>query len=436
MLTILRPTTTNQWLPSGNPIIYTLTENSYLGDNLMALITVYVNDEAVTKLKYPLVVNENLYVDVHDVINNALHSTFVNNATQMVAPASEWCSYKIGVREQYFDTQGREHITGEATTPVNYSWYAVAPREFEQNIPAFIKEFEPTATHLMFPLGARCVTTEFPSVWLNRTVRGFNPKCIRKCYTLKSVTPQTETFCYNDGTTRYANYFVVYVFTREKPYTMRKKFIFNITDMPNTQAWKFASVPVGVQALNNIQWTQVVKMSEEDESIINPETDGFYVVSFASAVFDGLTRIDTPVSAFTLFAIDNCHDDEFRILYKSTFGGWWQVRTHRKHYKENSYKSSVMTNRFYQTPSVDMRYRKAVGVKAESKLTLNTDWLQQWEVDEIEDMLLSPDIWIIRNGVYIPATLTDADYQISEVKQDKLVSYTFTFDIDAPNTLR
>lgn len=436
MLTILRPTTTTQWLPTGNPIVYTLNENAYLGSNLMALVTVYANSEPITNLKYPLTVNENMYVDVHDVLHNAMSSTFVNEATQMVSPASEWVEYKIGVREQYFDVNGEQHITGEAVTPANYAWYSAAPFEYDIAVTSFIKLFEPSASNPMRPLAVKTTFDALPALWVNRTVRRINPAVIDKAYVLKHTTRQTETFCFNDGTTRYANYLVVYVFGKDKPNYLSKKFILDVSAMPNTTAWKFASIPVGAQQLNDFEWTTVVKLNPEEEDFIDPNTDAYYAVAWTLNSYDSLQRTETPVSTYTLFALDFCNKDEYRILYKSTEGGWWQVRAHLKHYKADSIKSSVMTNRFYASPSVDMRYRKAVGVEAESTLTLNTDYLTQGDVFEVEDMLLSPDIWIVKNGLYIPATLTDSEYIISDVGQDKLANYELNFKIESPNTLR
>lgn len=436
MLTILRPTTTNIWLPSGNPMIYTITESEWMGSDLMALINVYVNDTLVTRLKYPLTVGESLYVDIHDVVHNSLKSTFVNETAELVSPTSEWAKYAIGVCEQYFDNNGEQHITGEAVAPANYTWFASAPFEYDRAVDSFIKVFEPSSSNVMHPLACKTMFSTLPALWVNRTERRLNPTAIDKAYTLKPNTRQTETFCFNDGTNRYANFLVIYVFGKDKPHMLIKKFILDVTSIPTTQAWKFASMPVGVIELNNITWTNVIKKSESLESYIDPATDGFYCVVWCHTAAQNIQQGDVPVSTYTLFALDTCQKDEYRILYKSRDGGWWEIRTHLKHYKDVEVKSSVMTNRFYQTPSVDMRYRKAVGVKATSTMTLNTDWLSRCGVAEVEDALLSPDIWIIKNEQYIPATLTDASYTINDVRQDRLVSYTLTFDIEAPNTLR
>lgn len=431
------PTTSSIWLPSGNPIVWTLKEQQELGHSMSALITVYVNDVAKVTLKYPCMYNETFYVDIHDVVHTALSDTFVNEATAMTFPTTEWCAYKIGVRTQYYDTNNEQHITYETVTNNRYAWYASADFQWDKNIESFSKYFELGGSKPMFPLSNRSYSIlGLPALWKNRTERIFDTKYLDKAYWVKHSTKLTQTWMMNDGTNRFASYFVVYVFAKDKPHFYHKKFVLDLTSMPATAAYKLATVPLGVTELNNITWTNVVKKYEELSSIITESEDLYYATVFTLNATNNLTLTETPVSVFTLFALDTCANDEWRVLYKSKVGGWWEIRTHLKHYRTDTIKTTSMKNRFWKPASVDMRYLSAVSVKAETTITLNTNWLQQFEVNEVEEMLQSPNIYIMKNDVYIPAILVDSEYQIADVKQDKLVSYTLTFQVDELNTLR
>lgn len=433
---ITYPTTSSVWLPSGNPIVWTLKEQQDLGHSMSALITVYVNDVAKVTLKYPCEHNVSFYVDIHDVVHTALSDTFINDATALTFPTSEWCAYKIGVRTQYYDTNNEQHITAETVTSARYAWYASADFQWDKNIESFAKYFEIGNSKPMLPLSNKQLVTEFPVLWKNRTERYLNPKYFDTAYVLKDTTKQTQTWFLTDGTNRFANYFVVYVFSKDKPHFYHKKFILDLTSMPATVAYKVASVPVGVTELNNITWTNVVKKYEELSSIITPTEDLYYCTAFTFDARDSLALSETATSVYTLFTLDTCAKDEWRVLYKTKSGGWWQVRTHLKHYRTDTIKTTSMKNRFWKPASADMRYLSAVSVKAETTITLNTNWLHQFEVDEVVEMLQSPNIYIVKNGMYIPAVLVDSEYQISDVRQDRLVAYTFTFQVDEVNTLR
>lgn len=433
---IIYPTTSSIWLPSGNPIVWTLKEQQDLGHSMSALITVYVNDVAKVTLKYPCEHNVSFYVDIHDVVHTALSDAFINEATALTFPSTEWCAYKIGVRTQYYDTNNEQHITAETVTNNRYAWYASADFQWDKNIESFSKYFEIGNSKPMLPLSNKQFITEFPALWKNRTDRYLNPKYFDTAYVLKEGTKQTQTWFLTDGTNRFANYFVVYVFSKDKPHYYQKKFVLDLTSMPATVAYKVASVPVGVTQLNDITWTSVIKKSAELSSIITPTEDLYYCTAFTVDARDSLVLSETATSVYTLFTLDTCAKDEWRVLYKTKSGGWWQVRTHLKHYRTDTIKTTSMKNRFWKPANVDMRYLSAVSVKAETTITLNTNWLHQFEVDEVEEMLQSPNIYIVKNEMYIPAVLVDSEYQISDVRQDRLVAYTFTFQVDELNPLR
>lgn len=435
MLYVTPPTQSYNWLPSANPIVFTVKETEYLGTSQVYLVDVLINDVTKSTLKFPVVVNQDTQIDIHDIVNNSLSSTFVNDTAALVQPSSEWCKFGVQVSQQYYDTNNEQHTTSPSIASTNYAWYAAAPFEVEKNILSFAKRFEPYGTKPMFPTSSQQVFTEMPMRYTDRTTLVIKPNVVDKAYVVKGTTRITQTWLTNFNGTRPASYFIVYAFSKEKPHVLTKKFVLDISSLPATNAGKYVTMPVGATQLNGITWTYTNIKSQSLTSQILPSEDAYYVTVWASDYRQSLLA-DVAVSSYTLFAFDTCPKDEIRILYKSANGGWWEIRTHQKHYDGYSVKTSSMLNSFRKPVSADMRYLKAVGVDVEETMTLNTDWLNQFEVDEVADMLRSPDIYIMKNGAYLPAVLVDSEYQIADVKQDKLVSYTFNFRVEKPATLR
>ena len=79
-------------------------------------------------------------------------------------------------------------------------------------------------------------------------------------------------------------------------------------------------------------------------------------------------------------------------------------------------------------------FKRVMHVEGNGTITLNTDWIgNQGVIEEIEEMLVSPDIYLVTNTelgevVYIPVVLKDQSYQIYNKKQDKLFQYEFEFE--------
>lgn len=141
---------------------------------------------------------------------------------------------------------------------------------------------------------------------------------------------------------------------------------------------------------------------------------------------------DTIYCKSVVFHVRDCRHDNYSLLYKSRFGGWWYIPTHLKHFRTLGITTETMELARLSV-SAHMRDRRAVAVKGQGQWQLNTDYISKQEhITEIEDMLLSRNIYIMKSNAdgvtYIPVTLADSSYSMADRKQDHLVQYTFTLN--------
>ena len=97
--TITPPTTIRNWIPSGNPIIYSfLTDNIY--PKLSYIITVNINGSNVAQLKYPVYDRKNLSIDFNRIVNDYIYSDFTNDKTNPYIVQNETVAINLKVMEE------------------------------------------------------------------------------------------------------------------------------------------------------------------------------------------------------------------------------------------------------------------------------------------------------------------------------------------------
>lgn len=207
---------------------------------------------------------------------------------------------------------------------------------------------------------------------------------------------------------------------------------------------KFVTVPVGVPQINDLAVTslQTGKIFFQltsygwnlgSQNYID-DKDAYYQVMLlkSNALFANQSNSTIPLTFRIVEGKDNNRREMnyVDILYYSKLGAWWQIPAYKKNYKETSIKTDSYTLTDTIAKTASSRNRKTAHVEATDEYVINTDWLNSYQISEVEDMIQSPTIYLCIGGVNIPVSLTDSSYTIDTTDKRNLKSYTFKFKTD------
>ena len=103
-ITITPPIKPDHWLPSANPIIYSISTTT-INARLSYIIDVYINGSQAVQMKYSVYDRSNMNIDLSRVVNDYLSENFVNDLTvnsgHFHFNPTETCSLSIKVTEEY-----------------------------------------------------------------------------------------------------------------------------------------------------------------------------------------------------------------------------------------------------------------------------------------------------------------------------------------------
>lgn len=446
MLTIKTPTTKDHWLPSGNPIVFSLSTTN-APPRLSYIIDVNVNFYIVAQLKYPVYNNNRMDIDVRKIVNDSLEDTFVNDeilsqANKLVYPQRETARVFITVREEYWN--GSAMIISDVITQsdIIYVWRAAAEFQDARKIWEYENDFE-------FDIYTQ-YNPDHPK-FLGPKVEGFDyannvekshyvgdPNFFRSRYKVSMNTIRTVSF-FTYGYTAApigAITDVIVVWCYDRNFIKTKEFTWNNPDANiysiSSFSKKVSQFPCGPANLNNVPWSNIILVNGATLNYIDPSEDKYYVI-FTHAGYDLYEEWGIRPIPFEIV----CNEyDTYDILYKTREGGWWQIRADRKSFRETTVNTSVKYNTWgrgaHQLVPNSKRFKQTVHTDADGTITVNTDWLNsQYFIEEIEDMIVSPQIYLIKEGtapVYIPVVLKDSTHKIWNKNQEKLIQYEFEFE--------
>ena len=447
MVGIKKPTKDGHWLPSGNPIVFTFsTTNTYT--RLSYIINVYINGVLACKLKYPVYDRQRLDVDLRSVVNDFLKDDFVNDNTvsiysELIYPKKETCSLYIEVEEEYWDGSSMVNPGVVNSTKEIFIWRAAATFQDARTVWKYEDDFTfDLNTHYRadFPkfLGAKLEPFDNANeveLVLNTTA---NPAFFRHCYKVSMQTVRTLSF-FTYGYTNAPIGSISDVFScwcYDKDFRCTKKMEWFNPDYTNyvfsDYAKKISQFPCTPPGLNSMPWDNQTLYTGTSNNV-DVREDKFYVI-FSHEGNDKFGEWGIRAIPFELVPCNQY--DTYDILYKTREGGWWQIRADRKSQKSTEVKTSVKLNTWgigaNQPVPNDWRSKEVMHTEANGTITLNTDWLDcQAFIDEVEDMIVSPSIYLIKEGitpVYIPVLLKDTTTRIYNKNQDKLIQYSFEFE--------
>ena len=278
----------------------------------------------------------------------------------------------------------------------------------------------------------------------NAAVSFLQQSCKNEMYEISDLTFRTVSAVIEDNGSYFNNTYKVACY--DKDGKMTKTGLGNISNLlPSIDSRnKFITLPVGVPQINALasnSWQSgriFFQLTAHGTSLGSQrqidDKDEYYQIMLwnMNAQYDNQANASLPLTFHiqrrtTTGRNDLSHID---ILYYSKLGGWWQIAAYNRNYKETSIKTESRKLLDTQVKTISARSRKTVHTNAEDYYTINTDWLNDREILEIEDMIQSPDIYLCNGGVYIPVTLTDSTYVIDTTDKRQLKSYTLKFTAD------
>lgn len=448
MASIVSPTNAYNWLPSGNPIVFTLSTTN-VWPQLSYIIDVYVNGTMVAQLKYPVYDRNRMDIDLRSIVNDYLTDTFVNDeilspSNTLVYPANETASLHIEVWEEWYNTvqqQWQRSKQPEITKNI-YIWRAAAEFEDARHIWRYQDYFtwETTNDDPKF-LGPKVNGFDFCNEVETTLYRANLPFFTNRykvsmnslgtvsffTYGLISVNPGditdfVEVWCYDS------------MGNRTKTFRWNNPEHSNYTLADYTR--RISQFPCTPRNLNQVPWSSIT-LQAGTLNYIDPSEDKYYVI-FTHEGWGQGGGYEWGIRAipFEIVCDSDCKWPVYNILYKTREGGWWQIRADRKSFNETKVETSVKYNTWgtgaMEPVPNSKRFKETMHTNADGTITLNTDWISsQYFIEEIEDMIVSPQIYLVKEGAtpqYIPVVLKDSTHKIWNVRQDKLIQYEFEFE--------
>lgn len=427
-LTITGPTGPTGWVPSGNEIVYTITTTTNWRNDLYFLIDVVINSSTILTLrKYPLQNQQSVKIDLREIVDVYLENNPYLNSTNTFFETTTFgtvADLRITVAEWY---AGEDWAT-QTSLPV-YVWKAsqqFIPHRDQFNITYFERDF--TASSSLTANG-----NHGRPMGYHKTC-GLNNQIFQSLPTGLILTPFGKEIAYkmNRNLIRSAHLFsvytsgtnyIIYYGANEDGEIIKKAFTHAgsaPTSDVNKHLIRYGINPKGTQLSNYIPNTATDMMDCK-----------YIIVVLSSSYHMQLDYVEDYISQPLVFEICDA-EESYSIWYKSYEGGWNIIQCNNRVVEETSVDTITRQNARPTTWSKDSRLISPVYITAHSTWTLNTDWVDKYENEDIKDMLQSPCLFIqyYKDGKlnYIPVTLSNASFTTKDINSKNLFNYKFEFE--------
>ena len=202
---------------------------------------------------------------------------------------------------------------------------------------------------------------------------------------------------------------------------------FLVTGSTTTLSQIINAGPYGLYNLTSAQ------CSDGSAGSVNfPANGGRIAVQVTFNTLGGNTGAFSRTASYT-YLIDNCERySDLRVFFRNMYGGIdgytftrmnrQRVNVERKTY---GYNSSVYG---------DDVYDKQWSVTYRDTYTLNSDWLTDDEFGWLQEMVYSPECWIVLSGALVPVVVQTNTYNVRKRVVDKLQQITIDVQVGYENT--
>ena len=211
-------------------------------------------------------------------------------------------------------------------------------------------------------------------------------------------------------------------------YVGASRAIFNVSG--NTSGILSNIINAGPYGLYNLTSSQC---SDGLAGSVNfPANGGQINVQVAFNVSGNLNTSFTKTKIIT-YTIDNCERyNPLRVFFRNMYGGIDGYTFTRK----NRQRVDVQRKTFAYNNSVygDDVFDKQWSVTYRDTYTLNSDWLSDDEFTWLQEMIYSPECWIVVSGALVPVVVKTDSYTVRKRVIDKLQQISVDVQIGYENT--
>lgn len=415
-LTITPPVGPQNWVPSGNEIIYTISTTMPWRSDLYFLIKVIVNGNTVLTLrKYPLRAQQSVKINLRDIVDVYLENEpYLNMHTTLFETTTRKTVAELQITVTELDSL-REGDT-QTSFPV-YVWKAAEQfidHKDEINVDRFAWKFTAASTlsegrYQGRPMGYhKTVGVNGPFLEMRPDGWYLQDVAKKKAYkTNRNVERDVHIFSnYTSGPI-----YLLYLGFDADGKLISKAFT--------------RHVPQQALGVDN----HLIRWSARFGGWLRYNK---YVACVLSSSFHA--QFDSAEDFISQPLIFDVYDSEesFAVWYKSYEGGWNIIQCNNRAKERTSIDTTTRENALPKTWSPESRMISPVYVKGHSTWFLNTDWVDKYENEDVKDMLQSPCLFIqhYKKGktTYIPVTLSNASFTTKEVNSKDLFNYKMEFE--------
>ena len=240
---------------------------------------------------------------------------------------------------------------------------------------------------------------------------------------------------WNDGAanpSEFGNYNINY-------YTAADVFIrgFNITNNTTNGGDAYGSVPEGDPNADKMMFIGVGYQNlEKSSNSVVPALDKPSAQANLAYYTVGVKAGGTARSELLRFNIvdADCVYPLMRLTWLNRYGAWDYFNFSKRSTRMLQITRDEYTKQFGTWAGTTYSYakwergRKAFNIQAKEQVVINTDYISEANAAWLEELLTSPDVYLMDTDNSKPIIITNSSYAIKTVTNDKLIQYTITFE--------
>ena len=198
----------------------------------------------------------------------------------------------------------------------------------------------------------------------------------------------------------------------------------------------FNSVAVGAYDLANSDTTLYTGFTSDAAPIITDDTDS-YTIELVNVTADTISEVKT-------FVIDRGCNNNYKLMYLNTGGSFTTFNFELAHSKSVSVKRTDFRKNYGAYDLANNSYGWSASDRGTTRLdtdikeviTIQSDYIKEAYGNLIEDLIVSPEVYHLDNGVLRSIDVNTNSVKIKQRKTDKLINYSLKFTYSNKNTVQ
>ena len=441
----------SKFAPVYNELTYNVLSSNYTQPEMKYIFKVYVEGTLVNTTKlYPLPTYNCLF-DISTILKQYIIVPWIEPTSTNLGQTKENIKYYVEFYEEYIIDGVLTTSALLTTSTTNYAFPMSADR-YQSN---YMNNFVPISSNAN-PFAANrvkcCGVKRIPTTsWVKskKYNPGETPRSFLKDFETYPITDndiRSLTFIHrNSDFNVYPNKMIVRCYCKNNQvlthgedvnYSAIALYEKTLSVIPaNTGSiYNLGHLTCSPSYLNAMSWNAIFPLlptTISSTTMWGYSVELVYSTGFGTAV----TNVYTHYPVIFRF-IDDCFKrTHYTIKYRSKDWGWGYIDFNMD--SQEIINTEKMISHRYRSYT-DATYtsdRPVWGLNSRGKWVLNTDWIRSnWEIEEIIDMLGSPEVYIITEGDtglydrFIPVNIVTSEYEVKKLREAKLIQYTVEFE--------